>query len=95
MKGRGALLGPEESGLANGSFGVRGLGLFLLGHGCTGSLRIWCVWWLGPALTKLRWGSFFWVCCFPGGWVLRCVVVRGWCSCPYFENCIVDASISL
>ena len=21
------------------------------------------------------------------------VVVRGWCSCPYFENCIVNASI--
>jgi len=21
------------------------------------------------------------------------VVVQGWCSCPYFENCIVDASI--
>lgn len=40
-------------------------------------------------------GFFFWVCCFPGGWVLWCVVMLGWFSCPYFENCIVDASISL
>ena len=50
--------------------------------------------WLGPALTKLlvvgsRWGVLFpFASVFP-----RVVVVRIRCSCPYFENCIVDASI--
>ena len=49
--------------------------------------------WLGPAFIKLRVmvfcpgvfalvGALFDV---SGGW--------GWFSCPYFENCIVDASI--
>jgi hypothetical protein len=49
--------------------------------------------WLGPALTKplvmafvLGVFSLVWVLFDVGG-------VQGWCSCPYFENCIVDASI--
>ena len=49
--------------------------------------------WLGPAFTKLLvvvslLGVFSLVGLLldvSGGW--------GWCSCPYFENCIVDASI--
>ena len=54
--GRGALLGPEESGLAHGTMGSGGSGLFLLGHG---HIDVgWCGWWLGPALTRLLVGVF-------------------------------------
>jgi hypothetical protein len=89
-------LGPEESGLADEPLGVRGLGLVFLGHGCTGSFGVGCVWWLGPALTKrLVWVSGLGVL-FPWfGCLYWQVVVWGWLSCPYFENCIVDASIFL
>ena len=74
-----------------------GIGLVFLGH----LLHRWWIFadrrgvvvWLGPALTKLLVmasvsGVFSLVGCCP-----RVVVVQGWCSCPYFENCIVDASI--
>jgi hypothetical protein len=55
----------------------------------------WCGGWLGPALTKLLVGLLDGCVVsldggFSGVWWLW-----GWCSCPYFENCIVDASISL
>jgi hypothetical protein len=79
VRGRGALLGPEESGRLVGA--VTGFPLGLLLHkSCS---CVVCGWgqdapdcWAGPLL----WGLFF----------------KWWfCSgvCPYFENCIVDASI--
>lgn len=67
MEHRGALLGPEESGLANEPEGS-GVGAVSSGSRMHGSLRIVCVWWLGPALIKpLVW--VFWT-----GWV----VSLGW-----------------
>ena len=56
-------------------------------------LLVGVVVWLGPAFTKLLvvvpgWGGFspVWALSVGSGG-------SGWCSCPYFENCIVDASI--
>jgi hypothetical protein len=74
---RGALLGPEESGLGP----VRVLGLFLLGHGHTGSVVGGCGGWLGPALTKRLLVVLLRVGCFP------CEVLHegsggGWAGCP-------------
>ncbi len=92
MDRRGALLGPEGSGLAHRDCCFWGLVLFLLGH-C--STDCGWVWWLGPAVTKLL------VVCLMGvlfPWMVGLSGVwwgLGRCSCPYFENCIVDASISL
>jgi hypothetical protein len=49
--------------------------------------------WLGPAFTKLLVGMFD-LGVVSLGWVFLDVSGGcGWCSCPYFENCIVDASI--
>ena len=59
VMGRGALLGPEESGAVRGSL-LLGLELFLLGH-CSTSDG-W-VGWLGPALTRLLVGA-------SDGWVV-------------------------
>lgn len=74
--GRGALLGPEESGR------LMGAGLFSLGS-LADRVRLVGVW-LGPGRIRLLslpfWGLF-----------LQVVVCFG--VCPYFENCIVDASI--
>ena len=94
MRDRGALLGPEESGRP----GVSGC------SGFSGSLAAptvypfgdcgWCGGVAGASLhqTVLVWCLFRGVFSLGvdaggagGGW--------GWCSCPYFENCIVDASI--
>jgi hypothetical protein len=50
--------------------------------------------WLGPALIRLLVGVF--VGCVVSLEDASCTCkwwVKGWCSCPYFENCIVDASI--
>jgi hypothetical protein len=80
---RGALLGPEESGL-----------LPLSGGSWTGFLWVtitltrWlggCGEWLGPASTKLLVGCICWVGCFPGGCVLAwCVVIVGLVFLPVF-----------
>ena len=55
VKGRGALLGPEESGPAHWTVMSWGLELVFLGHSHTG--WFWCGGWLGPALTKRLVGS--------------------------------------
>jgi hypothetical protein len=50
---RGALLGPEESGLTHRTlWGSWGLVLFLLGSQAMLARLSWCGGWLGPALTK-------------------------------------------
>jgi hypothetical protein len=89
VKGRGALLGPEESGqLSSWRDGLVFLGRF---HTESLRIRVWCVVGAGshqtPGVEVLR-GVFS-----PEVLLPRVVVVKGWCSCPYFENCIVDASI--
>jgi hypothetical protein len=92
---RGALLGPEGSGLSQQEFRFLG---------------VWdCFFWVTDAwifadrcvsggwgrLSPNRWcGCLVLGVLFPWGGVFICqVVVWGWFSCPYFENCIVDASI--
>jgi hypothetical protein len=91
---RGALLGPEGSGRP-----VYRVVLVFLGHLlhrlCIPlGIVVGVVVWLGPAFIKLFWSGVCSGVCFPSGWMPGgagggC----GWCSCPYFENCIVDASI--
>ena len=76
--GRGALLGPEESGPAHRIFGFWGLVLFLLGHGHTDAS--WCDGWLGPALTKLLVGSLDGCVVSLDGVLFWCVV--GVAGCP-------------
>jgi hypothetical protein len=97
VKGRGALLGPEESGRVSletwtgfsGSLLHRLLGLCGSGG--------WCGWVAGAGSHQtVGVGVLLLGVLFPWGGVFTWqVVVWGWCSCPYFENCIVDASISL
>jgi hypothetical protein len=85
-------LGPEKSGLLPL---VGELDWLSLGHGHI-ECELGVMMWLGPALTKLLvLGACGCVVSLrvarvSGKWWFR---VR--CSCPYFENCIVDASISL
>jgi hypothetical protein len=43
VKGRGALLGPEESGPAHWTWCLGGRGLVFLGHGHTGWFLVWWV----------------------------------------------------
>jgi hypothetical protein len=62
---------------------------------CVSLWGLWLVWWCGWGQPSPNCSGLVFVpgCVFPradaggagGGW--------GWCSCPYFENCIVDASI--
>jgi hypothetical protein len=92
-------LGPEESGrvLVTGWFGFSGSRAAPAArvHPLGGMLGVGVVVWLGPALTILLvggprlLGGFAWWCGLlgvsGGRW--------GRWSCPYFENCIVDASI--
>ena len=49
--------------------------------------------WLGPALTKLLVTMHLRGVYSPEGGCPRVVVAKIRLSCPYFENCIVDASI--
>jgi hypothetical protein len=87
--GRGALLGPEESGWVSSEVRTGFSGSLL----CWDLCGFWCGGWLGPAFAILL----------VGFWVLGVVALVfgvlavsggcGWFSCPYFENCIVDASI--
>jgi hypothetical protein len=86
--GRGALLGPEESGLNPEGFGT-------VSSRVTVTLGFWCGGWLGPALTKLLVGSLSGCVVSLGGGFGGVWWMWSWFSCPYFENCIVDASISL
>jgi hypothetical protein len=54
----------------------------------------WCGGVAGADLHQTPGGDVRMGCVFASWWVFSwVVVVRGWCSCPYFENCIVDASI--
>ena len=90
MKGRGALLGPEGSGQLSSWRD----GLVFLGRFHTGSLRIlvWGV--VGAGSHQTPGDDAFEGCCVsPESGCPRGVVVKDRCSCPYFENCIVDASI--
>ena len=94
MGHRGALLGPEESGPANRNLVSGGWDCFFW---VTDTLDL-CGSWVclvagaGSHQTSGVEGSVGVL--FPCGmFFYRVVVVRGWCSCPYFENCIVDASI--
>ena len=86
---RGALLGPEESGRLSSENGS-----VFLGHYYTGIFAdLGVAVWLGPVFTKplvmiLLLGVFSLV-----GGLFDVGGGCGWCSCPYFENCIVDASI--
>ena len=93
MRDRGALLGPEESGRPELFSGCSGFSGSLAAPAGAFWVMVGVVVWLGPAFTKLFWSGVCSGVFFPradaggagGGW--------GWCSCPYFENCIVDASI--
>jgi hypothetical protein len=98
VRGRGALLGPEESGLTHGTLRVLGVGSVssrVTSH--AGSVEL--VWWVAGAGSHQTVGVGVCSGCVVSlGWVLA-VADRWWMwgrwSCPYFENCIVDASISL
>jgi hypothetical protein len=94
---RGALLGPEESGLTHRTLRVLGVGSVLLGS--RAALTVGLVWWVAGAGSHQTVGVGVCSGCVVSlGWVLA-VADRWWMwgrwSCPYFENCIVDASISL
>jgi hypothetical protein len=71
---RGALLGPEGSGLIL----VTGFGLVFLGHLLHRGIGFFLgvVVWLGPAFIKLLVVVFQGVCCFPCGMLSEWVVVR-------------------
>ena len=90
-------MGPEESG--PGSQGP--VGFWGFGTVSSRSRPHWLVlvWWVAGAGSHqtVGVGVLLLGVLFPwGGMVMRQVVVLlGWLSCPYFENCIVDASISL
>ena len=66
MKGRGALLGPEESGrILFGEDGLVFLGHYYINCWIFADLRVGVDVWLGPALTKLLVMVFQRVVCFP------------------------------
>ena len=92
MDHRGALLGPEESGLAHR---IRSGGwdcFFWVTDTRIFADRVCLVAGAGSHQTSGVEGSVGVL--FPCGmFFYLVVVVQGWCSCPYFENCIVDASI--
>jgi hypothetical protein len=67
VKGRGALLGPEESGPAHRD---ESLGVGSVSSGSRLNREAGWVWWLGPALTKLLLVVSLRVCCFPCGMLL-------------------------
>ncbi len=81
MDRRGALLGPEGSGLAHRDCCFWGLVLFLLGH-C--STDCGWVWWLGPAVTKLLVGLFDGCVVSLDGGLVWCVVGFGSVFLPVF-----------
>ena len=75
-------------------------GLVSLVTCCTGCFALGGWWlvgvvvWLGPAFIRLL--CLVGVCrvvFLDGGLLVLVSGGWGWCSCPYFENCIVDASI--
>jgi hypothetical protein len=78
VSGRGALLGPEESGRVSSEAWTG----FPLGHGSTG--LCWLDGWLGPALTKLLVGSLDGCVVSLDGVLVRCVVVKGLVFLPVF-----------
>jgi hypothetical protein len=80
--------------LRNRAVDLRVRGLVFLGHLLHWELVLlvwWCGW--GRPSPNRREGFLIWV--FVSlGWGSGVVGGGcGWCSCPYFENCIVDASI--
>jgi hypothetical protein len=79
--------------LRNRAGSLRRGGSVFLGHLLHQSFGVGVVVWLGPVFTKplvmiLLLGVFS-----LGGGLFGVGGGCGWCSCPYFENCIVDASI--
>lgn len=63
-----------------------------LGH-CPTRDVLWVGVWLGPVFIKPLVMVFLLGVVALVGMVSEVGGGCGWCSCPYFENCIVDASI--